>query len=127
MYCGRAPILFFSTTRVQIVCSSCVNKCVRLSMASTLVTCLFCENSLNEGGETVKLTEKGLAGIIRASKVRKDGIDEKLSGISSQNVVVHVSCREMYTRKRDVLSVKANLTKPLLAVSTNVRLQKIAH
>lgn len=62
--------------------------------------CVICQQSIEDGHnqEIVKLTEKGVQGILTASRERGDQLDV------STGHIVHVNCRKRYCNKRSIAS-----------------------
>jgi len=59
-------------------------------------------------GETVQVGAKARSTIVDASRQREDGRDQYLS--TAQPLIVHVSCRKVYTRKNTIISHTKNLS-----------------
>ena len=76
--------------------------------------CLFCGESLKEGGQPTCTVSRGIETIIQRSLENEDGLHAKLVDCSS--IVVHTNCRKNYTRPAKKLSstVKMGPEKPNL-------------
>jgi hypothetical protein len=72
-----------------------------------MLSCLICEKVLEKGAKTENVKEKGLRTIREASKIRRDGLLEKLSE-TSKGLTVHELCRRNYTRSRDLDKLKSH-------------------
>lgn len=58
--------------------------------------CVICNENVNEGG--VKVTKKGLASLVNASKQRIDGKHEIFE--RKEDIIVHKECRKSYITKQ---------------------------
>lgn len=74
----------------------------KLNMAD--INCILCSENGSETSKFVKLSAKGIQGIISASNIRKDNIHELFEPLSDDPVSVHVECRRVYTNPNNIQS-----------------------
>lgn len=77
--------------------------------------CAICNKDVTS--DRCKVLEKGIQGLIRASKNRKDGKHILLSGAKS--VVVHATCRKRYTRSSSIIADLRQSTPSTSSASTS--------
>lgn len=77
--------------------------------------CVICNKDLTS--DSIKVSQKGIQALIKASKSRNDGKHIVLSGVES--VVVHGSCRKRYTRSSTILADLREATSSAPSASTS--------
>ncbi|CAH1100854.1 unnamed protein product [Psylliodes chrysocephalus] len=66
------------------------------------INCVLCSEKEGETSKFVKLSAKGIQGIISASKIRKDNIHELFEPFSDDPARVHVECLRVYKNPNNI-------------------------
>lgn len=84
--------------------------------------CFLCSDILGDDAACMKLTPKGIAGIIHASTQREDEIHKLLNPLPTDAVIVHSECRRVYVNPLKIKSdsKKRTLQEPIPSTSSRL-------